>query len=103
MPSLHQLACPGGEGLCGAAWGWRVGTKGLYRCSVFHDDDDDRGARGWRRRVRLANYLTTVGYALLSALMVLIVMTTFRRWQRRLRQPLRASISPASSPPLVSR
>jgi hypothetical protein len=34
--------------------------------------------RGWRRRLR-QRYLTTVGYALLSALTVLIVVTTFRR------------------------
>jgi hypothetical protein len=34
--------------------------------------------RGWRRRLR-QRYLTTAGYALLSALAVVIVMTTFRR------------------------
>jgi hypothetical protein len=34
--------------------------------------------RGWRRRLR-QRYLTTVGYALLSALTVLIVVTTLRR------------------------
>jgi hypothetical protein len=78
MPSLTSLVVLA-AGLCGAAWGWRVGTKRLYRRSVFRDDDDDRGARGWRRRLR-QRYLTTVGYALLSALTVLIiVMTTLRR------------------------
>ena len=78
MPSLTSLVVLA-AGLCGAAWGWRVGTKRLYRRSVFRDDDDDdRGARGWRRRLR-QRYVTTVGYALLSALTVLIVMTTFRR------------------------
>ena len=77
MPSLTSLVVLS-AGLCGAAWGWRIGTKRLYRRSVFRDDDDDRGARGWRRRVWL-RYLTTVGYALLSALTVLIVMMTIRR------------------------
>jgi hypothetical protein len=77
MPSLTTLVVLA-AGLCGAAWGWRVGTKRLYRRSVFRDDDDDRGARGWRRRLR-QRYFTTVGYALLSALVVLIVVTTFRR------------------------
>jgi hypothetical protein len=77
MPSLTSLVVLA-AGLCGAAWGWRVGTKRLYRRSVFRDDDDDRGARGWRRRLR-QRYFTTVGCALLSALTVLIVMTTFRR------------------------
>ena len=76
MPSLTSLVVLS-AGLCGAAWGWRIGTKRLYRRSIW-DDDDDRGARGWRRRVRL-RYLTTAGYALLSALTVLIVMMTMRR------------------------
>ena len=76
MPSLTSLVVLS-AGLCGAAWGWRIGTKRLYRRSIFRDDDDD-GARGWRRRVR-QRYLTTVGYALLSALVVLIVMMTIRR------------------------
>ena len=76
MPSLTSLVVLS-AGLCGAAWGWRIGTKRLYRRSIW-DDDDDRGARGWRRRVRL-RYLTTVGYALLSALTVLVVMMTIRR------------------------
>ena len=73
LTSLVVLAA----GLCGGAWGWRVGTKRLYRRSIF-GDDGDRGARGWRRRVR-QRYLTTVGYALLSALTVLIVTMTIRR------------------------
>jgi hypothetical protein len=77
MPSLTSLVVRA-AGLCGATWGWRVGTKRLYRRSVFRDDDDDRGARGWRRRLR-QRYLTTVAYALLSAFTVLIVMTTLRR------------------------
>jgi hypothetical protein len=76
MPSLTSLVVLS-AGLCGAAWGWRIGTKRLYRRSIFRDDDDD-GARGWRRRVR-QRYLTTVGYALLSALVVPIVMMTIRR------------------------
>ena len=51
MPSLIGLVVLAAV-LCGGAWGWRVGTKRLYRRSIFRDDDDDRGARGWRRRVR---------------------------------------------------
>lgn len=77
MPTLTSLVVLS-AGLCGAAWGWRTGTKRLYRRSVFRDDDDDRGARGWRRRLR-QRYLTTIGYALLSALVALIVMMTIRR------------------------
>ena len=77
MPSLTSLVILS-TGLCGAAWGWRIGTKRLYRRSVFRDDDDDRGARGWRRRIR-QRYLTTIGYALVSALVVFIIMMTIRR------------------------
>lgn len=77
MPSLTSLVVLSAV-LCGAAWGWRIGTKRLYRRSVFRDDDDDRGARGWRRRIR-QRYVTTVGYALMSALVALIVMMTIRR------------------------
>ena len=77
MPSLTGLAVLA-AGLCGGAWGWRVGTKRLYRRSIFRDDDDDRGARGWRRRVR-QRYLTTARYALLSALACLVVMMALRR------------------------
>jgi hypothetical protein len=77
MPSLTSLVVLA-AGLCGAAWGWHIGTKRLYRRSIFRDDDDDRGGRGWRRRVR-QRYLTTVGYALLSALTVLVVTMTIRR------------------------
>jgi len=76
MPSLTSLVVLS-AGLCGAAWGWRIGTKRLYRRSIFNDDDD-RGERGWRRRLR-QRYVTTIGYALLSALVVLIVMMTVRR------------------------
>ena len=76
MPSLTSLVVLS-AGLCGAAWEWRLGTKRLCRRLVFRDDDDD-GARGWRRRIR-QRYLTTLGYALMSALVVLIVMMTFRR------------------------
>lgn len=76
MPSLTSLVVLS-AGLCGAAWGWRIGTKRLYRRSIFNDDDD-RGERGWRRRLR-QRYVTTIGYALLSALVALIVMMTVRR------------------------
>lgn len=77
MPSLISLVVLS-AGLCGAAWGWRIGTKRLYRRSVFRDDGADSGARGRRRRLR-QRYVTTIGYALLSALVVLIVMMTMRR------------------------
>ena len=77
MPSLTSVVVLS-AGLCGAAWGWRIGTKRLYRRSVFRDDDDDRGARGWRRRIR-QRYVTTIGYALLSALVVLMVIMMIRR------------------------
>lgn len=63
--------------LCGGAWGWRVGTKRLYRRSIF-EDDDDRGARGWRRRVR-RRYLTTATYALLSALVAYVLVMALKR------------------------
>ncbi|HEX9328243.1 MAG TPA: hypothetical protein VF915_17085 [Reyranella sp.] len=63
--------------LCGGAWGWRVGTKRLHRRSIF-DGDEDRGAPGWRRRVR-QRYWTTAVYAVLSALTVLVVMMAIRR------------------------
>ena len=76
MPGFISLVVLS-AGLCGAAWGWRIGTKRLYRRSIFNDDDD-RGERGWRRRLR-QRYVTTIGYALLSALVVLIVMMTVRR------------------------
>ena len=76
MPSFISLVVLS-AGLCGATWGWRIGTKRPYRRSIFNDDDH-RGARGLRRRVR-QRYLTTAGYALLSALVVLTVMMTIRR------------------------
>ena len=34
MPSLTSLAVLAAV-LCGGAWGWRVGTKRLYRRSIF--------------------------------------------------------------------
>ena len=63
--------------LCGGAWGWRVGTKRLYRRSMF-DDDDDRGERGWRRRLR-RRYLTTAIYAVLSALAAYLLLMVLKR------------------------
>lgn len=77
MPSFTSLVVLTAA-LCGGAWGWRVGTKRLYRRSVFRDDDDDRGARGWRRRLR-QRYWTTLAYAMLSALTAFIVMVAMRR------------------------
>ena len=63
--------------LCGAAWGWRVGTKRLYRRSIF-DDDDNRGARGWRRRVR-RRYWFTATYALMAALPAYVLLMALKR------------------------
>ena len=76
MPSFTGLAVLAAV-LCGAAWGWRVGTKRLYRRSIF-DDDGDRGPRGWRRRVR-RRYLTTATYALLSALVAYVLVMALKR------------------------
>ena len=76
MPNFTSLVVLAAT-LCGAAWGWRVGTKRLHRRSIF-DGDEDGGARGWRRRV-WQRYLTTVVYATLSALTVLVVMMAMRR------------------------
>jgi hypothetical protein len=76
MPSVTSLVVLS-AGLCGAVWGWRIGTKRLYRRSVFRDDED-YGARGWRRRVR-QRYWTTFVYAMLSALVVLVVTMALRR------------------------
>ena len=76
MPSFTSMVVLTAA-LCGGAWGWRVGTKQLYRRSVFRDDDDDRGARGWRRRIR-KRYLTTVLYAVLCALIVLVLTMAMR-------------------------
>ena len=77
MPGFISLVVLS-AGLCGAVWGWRIGTKRLYRRSVFRDDDDHRGARGWRRRIR-QRYVTTMGYALVSALAAFIVVMAIRR------------------------
>jgi hypothetical protein len=76
MPSIIGLAVLAAM-LCGGAWGWRVGTKQLYRRSIF-DDDDDRGARGWRRRVR-RRYLTTAIYALMGALAAYVLVMVLKR------------------------
>jgi hypothetical protein len=76
MQSLIGLAVLAAV-LCGGAWGWRVGTKRLYRRSIF-DDDDDRGPRGWRRRHR-RRYLITATYAVLSALVVYLLVMTLKR------------------------
>ena len=76
MPNFTSLVVLAGT-VCGAAWGLRVGTKRLHRRSIF-DGDEDRGARGWRRRVWQRS-LTTVVYATLSALTVLVVMMAMRR------------------------
>lgn len=76
MQSLTGLAVLAAV-LCGAAWGWRVGTKRLYRRSIFVDDDN-RGARGWRRRLR-RRYWTTATYALMSALAACVLLMALKR------------------------
>ena len=48
-------------GLVGGLWGWRVGTKRIYRRSVFAEDGDG-GARRRRQRV-VQRYFITVLYA----------------------------------------
>jgi hypothetical protein len=63
--------------LCGGAWGWRIGSKRLYRRSMF-DDDGDGGARSLRRRVR-RRYWTTATYALLSALVAYVLVMALKR------------------------
>lgn len=78
MPSLTGVAALVAAALCGGAWGWRVGTKRIYRRSVFKDDDESRGTRGFRRRVR-QRYWTTFLYALVSALVVLVLMMATQR------------------------
>jgi hypothetical protein len=45
----------------GGAWGWRVGTKRLYRRTIF-DDGDEQTARRWRQRAA-ERYLLTLLYA----------------------------------------
>lgn len=76
MQSLTGLAVLAAV-LCGAAWGWRVGTKRLYRRSIFVDDDN-RGARGWRRRLR-RRYWTTATYALMSTLAACVLLMVLKR------------------------
>ena len=77
MPSLTGVVVLMAA-LCGGGWGWYLGTKRLYRRSVFKDDSEARGTRGWRRRLR-QRYLMTVLYALLSALLVFALMSLTRR------------------------
>jgi hypothetical protein len=62
----------------GALWGWRLGTKRLYRRSVFKDDDEARGPSGWRRRIR-QRYWTTALYAAVAALAVCVVLAVVGR------------------------
>jgi len=60
----------------GGAWGWRVGTKRLYRHSVF-DGRDERTERRWRLVER---YLLTLLYAasVAAGVAVLIAVMTKR-------------------------
>jgi hypothetical protein len=59
----------------GGAWGWRVGTKRLFRHSVF--DDDARTERRWRAVER---YILTLLYAasVAAGVAVLIAVMTKR-------------------------
>ncbi len=59
--------------LLGAVWGWRIGTKRIYRRSVFADDNEGRGHHRWRRRV-LQRYWTTALYAALTAAPVALLI-----------------------------
>ncbi|CAN5715326.1 hypothetical protein BH11PSE3_BH11PSE3_18790 [soil metagenome] len=59
--------------LLGALWGWRVGTKRIYRRSVFGDDNEGRGHNRWRRRV-LQRYWTTALYAALTGAPVALLI-----------------------------
>jgi hypothetical protein len=56
--------------------GWRIGTSRLYRRSYI--DDDNRGGRVWRRRIR-RRYLITGLYALLSALVAYVLVMALKR------------------------
>ena len=61
----------------GGAWGWRVGSKRLYRRSISYFDDDGEAAR--RRRRRMAErYLLALLYAVsvaAGAAVLIAVMT----------------------------
>ena len=63
--------------LFGGAVGWRIGSKRLYRRSIF-DNDGDGGARAWRRRIR-RRYWITATYALLSALVAYVLVIALKR------------------------
>ncbi|SEP35773.1 hypothetical protein SAMN02990966_05322 [Rhodospirillales bacterium URHD0017] len=60
----------------GGAWGWRVGTRRLFRHSVF-DDRDARTERRWRAAER---YILTLLYAasVAAGVAVLIAVMTKR-------------------------
>lgn len=75
MPNVIGLAVLTAV-LCGGAWGWRVGSKRLYRHSYF--DDDYRGGRVWRRRMRRRYWITAL-YALLSALVAYLLVMALKR------------------------
>ena len=63
----------------GAFWGWRIGTKRIYRRSVFGDDNEGTGHRRWRRRV-MQRYWTTALYAAMTAApAALLILMTARR------------------------
>jgi hypothetical protein len=63
--------------LGGAAWGWHVGSKRLYRRPIFFNSGDVETARRWRQRTT-ERYLLTLLYALSGAagVAVLIAVAT---------------------------
>lgn len=63
----------------GAFWGWRVGTKRIYRRSVFAENADDSGKRRWRRRRTIQRYWITVLYAAAVAGGIALLMMLAKR------------------------
>lgn len=47
--------------LLGGLWGWRVGTKRIYRRSLFAESGNS--TRHWRRRWEIQRYWLTLLYA----------------------------------------
>lgn len=62
----------------GGAWGWRVGSKRLYRRSIFDDGDDEAVRRHHQRAME--RYLLTLLYAasVAAGAAVLIAVMTQR-------------------------
>lgn len=58
--------------LFGAFWGWRVGTKRIYRRTIIGDKDDS-GRK--RRRRKLQRYLIAALYAALCAAIAMLLVS----------------------------